>query len=260
MAAVLASLEALVELVAATPDPTATMASLSLAAQKEDAVGVIAALEAPGLAEPALMSAGITARGKVLPTARDQLLRVEGILWARGLVKDSWRPVMTVPHYLRTAIAEGHVAETYSVLTELVASASDRVVIVSPYLDAGFDRLIAPLLAFLTRGGKALIITRELALPASHNAEAIRRLRAALPTDARVEVASWEEEGLGLHMKCLVADGERAYVGSANFTYGGMSQHAELGVRLEGPAVLDLEQLLEVLASELRSRRRLQAR
>ena len=49
---------------------------------------------------------------------------------------------------------------------------------------------------------------------------------------------------LGSHAKVLVVDREVAYVGSANITGAGLGRHVEIGVRLSGPQIADLVQLL----------------
>jgi len=45
-----------------------------------------------------------------------------------------------------------------------------------------------------------------------------------------------------------VADGERAYVGSANLTSAGFGRHVELGVEIEGAEVQELSRLLLALS------------
>lgn len=197
--------------------------------------------------------------GSVAARARDQLLCVEVLVAERLRPRDRWQEVLTVPPYLRTAFPEGKIAETLPVLADLVATANRRIILASPFLDSGFAQ-IAPLLRrFVDAGGALLVITRELTRPDSHNAAVVRALRSSCVRGAP-EVASWEDDGLGLHLKALVADSTRAYVGSANLTWGGIGQQAELGLRIEGPSVSKIERLLEVLASELRSRRHLEAR
>jgi phosphatidylserine/phosphatidylglycerophosphate/cardiolipin synthase-like enzyme len=130
----------------------------------------------------------------------------------------------------------------------------------SPFLDIGFENLISAIVCFVGRGGSFLLITRELAPPGSHNSATVCELRRQCENDSHLEIVSWEEEGLGLHLKAAVADSAKAYVGSANFTSGGMGDHAELGLKLSGPSVREIEHLLDLLADELRERKRLQSR
>lgn len=260
MAGLLESLEPLLELLLKRSDPLETVRSLLSCADRGDVDGMHQALGASPLASTALRYArAVELTGSIGPAARDQLLRAEVLVAERIGPRDVWHEVLTVPPYLRRALPEGQVSETLPTLVELVATAKRRIVLASPFLDSGFAH-IAPLLRrFVHAGGSLLVITRELAKPHSHNATVIRDLRTSC-VSGTLQVASWEEEGLGLHLKALVADSHRAYVGSANFTWGGIGQHAELGLRIEGPSVRNIEQLLEVLAGELRSRRHFEAR
>lgn len=95
----------------------------------------------------------------------------------------------------------------------------------------------------------------------SANVEAVEQLRAdAEPATAgaaagRMRVCSWEERGLGLHFKAVVAAGRRAYLGSSNFTPGGTAGHAEGGVLLDSSRVQLLESWLLAVADELDERR-----
>lgn len=261
MAGFLESLTPLAGLVAATADPAATCAALLAAAGTGTPDAAMQVIGGGDLVRPALRYAGLLdADGRWTPDARDRLLRLEGAVAVMVSGVDRWLPVMTVPAYLRGALPGGRVDETFPAIRDLIAGAGRRVVMASPFLDAGFEQLIPAITRFLVNGGQFLLITRDLVNPASPNARVVAVLRAACASNRNLEVVSWEEEGLGLHMKALVADARQAYVGSANFTWGGLGQHAELGIRLEGPAVAEIEHLLDGLATALRSRRRLRAR
>ena len=53
-----------------------------------------------------------------------------------------------------------------------------------------------------------------------------------------INVERWEEDWRhSLHAKVLIADGERAIIGSANLTDRGMDRNIELGVGIKGPTV-----------------------
>lgn len=260
MASILERLEPLAELVEATPEPVATCAALLAALEAYEPSALAATLGGTDLTVSALRYAGIlSSDGTLGQSARDQLLRLEALVAVRSADRDCWGPVMTVPSYLRRSLPQGHIRETFPVLLDLVSNARRRLVMASPFLDRGFENLISAASLLTRRGGDFLLITRELTDPGSHNSAMTRLLRNRCDA-TRLEVVSWEEEGLGLHMKAAVADSHRAYVGSANFTWGGMGEHAELGVYLDGPTVGEIERLLDVLADELRARRRLQAR
>ena len=46
-----------------------------------------------------------------------------------------------------------------------------------------------------------------------------------------------------LHAKVIVVDRKKAVIGSANFSWGGMINHYELGVLIEGPQVWEIAKL-----------------
>lgn len=261
MESFLERLEPLVEVVGKTPDPAATCNAMIAAVEAGNVEGLVGCLDDERFAVSALRYGGVLdERGLLLDSARDQLVRTQTILAARSAGADRWDRVMTVPPYLRKSLDREGVPETADVLVRLVSEARRRIVMASPFLDKGFDRLVPALARFAAGRGSFVLLTRDLVDPDSRNARVVRDLRRRCGHGPELEVVSWEEEGLGLHMKAVVADSRRAYVGSANFTWGGMGQQAELGVLLEGPSVAGIERLLDFLAVELRNRKRLQAR
>lgn len=185
---------------------------------------------------------------------------------------DNWHLVLTIPGFLRgrfDALAGGGARprETSSVLTDVAASATRRLIIAAPYLHTGFiEFLVEPVRRLLGGGGEVVVLTRALSLrspqTSSANVEAVEQLRAAAAAvpgasapAGLLRVCSWEEHGLGLHFKAVVADGRRAYLGSSNFTPGGTAGHAEGGVLLDSSRVTILEAWLRAVADELDERR-----
>jgi len=51
-----------------------------------------------------------------------------------------------------------------------------------------------------------------------------------------------------LHAKVIVVNGEKAVVGSANFSWGGMSGHYEVGIYLEGDEARTLAEIVTAVA------------
>lgn len=220
-----------------------------------DAKALVEAVDGGTRTGPALRYAGILNEdGTVITGAREQLIRLEAVVADRSSGTNRWEQVVTVPDYLRNDLPFGEVQETARVVIGLVAGASSRVVMASPFLDEGFDALTPHVSKLLSRGGTFLLLTRELERSGSHNFAVVDKLRDQCGNPPGLQVVSWEEKGLGLHMKTVIADSERAYVGSANLTTGGFGRHAELGVLLEGPSVRRVERVLETLAAHMRSR------
>jgi phosphatidylserine/phosphatidylglycerophosphate/cardiolipin synthase-like enzyme len=255
------ALEPLAALVALTPDPSITGEQIYDLVDRGDGTTLIDLFGDKVLATAALKHAGIIDdRYQLISGARDQAIRLQTLVALQARTTDSWSPVMTIPAYLREATTAVAISETAVVLRRMVGLAQRRLIIAAPFLDGGFAVMTPGIERLLRHGGEVLIISRDLTNSHSDNARAINGLRQRCAHPPHLRVASWEEDGLGLHMKTVVVDDQVAYVGSANFTVGGMGLHAELGVRLEGPAVRQISALLRLLADELQRRRRWQAR
>jgi phosphatidylserine/phosphatidylglycerophosphate/cardiolipin synthase-like enzyme len=219
------------------------------------------------LVRPALIHADVLdVTGARTPGATVRLAQVQVLTEA---AEDSWELVFTVPGFLRQVLA-GLVArngdrsrprETQSTLVEVATTARENLLIAAPYLHAAFVGTLAnPLRRLLQVGGTATVITRALSLTApersSANVDAVALLRQVAEQAGRpIAVRSWEESGLGVHFKVVIADRKLAYLGSANLTPGGAAAHAEAGVLLRGPRVADLSKWLTAVADELARRR-----
>lgn len=154
--------------------------------------------------------------------------------------------VITAPADMIAPLAySARCRQTLGVLTELIASATDRLIISAPFLQPGAGIssgvLNAALKAALHRGVKVELVTTGQSLSgldiASLKGSAMGRLRVSQPTtnvlDSRV---------LGSHAKFCVSDGVAAYIGSANLTGPGLAGHIELGVLVRGPVAKQVEE------------------
>jgi len=145
-------------------------------------------------------------------------------------------------------------------LHRLITDAEQEILILNPFFEhEGFDRLASALLAAAARGATITIVTRRLSDTTSINHQVLKELLLqACAQGLGKRFAFWEYqqvEGarmvLTSHAKVLVADGEKAYIGSANLTEYGMSRFLEIGVILEGVQVEHLKRILKaVLESE----------
>ena len=135
--------------------------------------------------------------------------------------------------------------QTLGVLTELIATATDRLIISAPFLQPGAGIstgvLNAALKAALQRRVNVELVTTGQSLAgldiAPLRRAALGHLRISQPTtnvlDPRV---------LGSHAKFCVSDGIAAYIGSANLTGPGLAGHIELGVLVRGPLARQVEE------------------
>ncbi len=136
---------------------------------------------------------------------------------------------------------------TLGVLTQLLVEARSRVIITSPFFQSGFGLSSGSIAeateAALNRGVNLDILSTRRSLETVNRSLLTRRraggaLRLLRPA-ANVE----DDEKLGSHAKFCVADGQNAYIGSANLTGPGLSEHLELGLFLKGDLAKQIEQM-----------------
>jgi len=224
------------------------------------------------LVRQTLIHCGVLAdSGQLEPQGIVRLGQAAALLEAQD--ESAFRLVLTVPGFLRPSLEQfvsehGDAArplETMTAIRETAASAGRRLQIAAPYLHTRFVGLLAPQVErVLSAGGQVQLVTQALSLKAadrsSANVDAVALLRrAAAGKPGRLLIASWEETGLGIHFKVVLAhrcDGTRAaYIGSSNLTPGGALAQAEAGVLASGPQVDTLSNWLDLTAHELTSRR-----
>lgn len=276
MARLLDAVTPLADLVARTPDPAATVTSIRAACPDGTAavLRVIRQTASAAGIDPRLMTlaaahAGITAIDDSTLTVAE-LSAIGGAL--EILVEARNEPdvslVFTVPAFLATAFDAFtsrtpvvRAERTEAVVSAVAAAARSSLTIAAPFLaTAAVDTLVQPAMRVLDTGGVVTVVTRALSPrspePAHANISAVDALRkAAAGRPGRLRVSSWEEDGLGVHLKAVVADDRNAYLGSANLTGQGQLGHAEAGVRLPPRLARPLAEWLGLLADALDSRR-----
>ena len=173
---------------------------------------------------------------------------------------DHWQLALTVPPFVRTAFTDMitdlpsaiHPIETLPAIQTVAESVRERLILAALYLHPTFIAIFVPhVTRIAAAGGRVLLLTRALSALSKEqsraNVEALQKLRGSVPDHEVLIVRSWEEAGLGLHLKAVVADEHMAYVGSANLTLTGASAQAEAGVLLSGPGVKVLARWLEAI-------------
>jgi phosphatidylserine/phosphatidylglycerophosphate/cardiolipin synthase-like enzyme len=209
----------------------------------------------------------LRADGTVTPAAAIRLGQAQALTELRA--EEGCELVLTVPPFLRDTLHElargsmidGRPRETMPAITEVAGAAKERLVIAAPYLHPGLvARLTGHVERITSAGGKVVVITRALApgspIRSASNHESITLLRAAARrAEGRLIVRSWEEEGIGVHLKAVAADHDLAYLGSANLTPWGVHCHAEAGVLLRGRQAALLADWLDRIAFTLDRRR-----
>lgn len=250
-------LKPLLELVETSSEPLQICAALRTAARNGDVAMLLDSIQNRVYGEPVLKEALILDDDRnIRLEAEDQLIRLEAMVYTRAFDADRWQQVVTVPDYLRGALPYGVVDETLSRVVAIVKNAERDVIVASPYLDDGFNRLSGELSKLMGQDVRVEILTRNLREPTSTNSAVIRKLRDGCPASKdNLRVVSWDGYELGLHMKAVVVDSRVAYVGSANFTHGGFGRHAELGALLTGESVEKISNTLRTLMTEIKKRK-----
>lgn len=125
---------------------------------------------------------------------------------------------------------------TGETLISLIGRAEREIVVATAYVDGGAVRSLCQSLVAAGKRGVSIVFA---AVRRFERDDALAVLEAAftaeqLPsfTVRRLETA----DGFP-HLKVLVVDGRAAYLGSANFTFAGMTTNFELGALVEGPDV-----------------------
>jgi phosphatidylserine/phosphatidylglycerophosphate/cardiolipin synthase-like enzyme len=182
------------------------------------------------------------AAGREVATA----LRLVGDSFEPRPVPDRWALVATVPP---DVAVRPPMRRTAGVIVNRIERARRSLLLAAPFVDASaLQFLAAPLLSAARRGVRVRMLT------SADSAPAVRELGERWPADSAggplivTTTPATTLSTLGSHAKVVVADGERAYVGSANLTAAGLGRHVELGVEIEGAEVQELSRLLLALS------------
>jgi cardiolipin synthase len=133
------------------------------------------------------------------------------------------------------------------VMHELVASA-EREIHLLAYV---FTRAAAPLLTqvetALARGLRVTIVVNVIPGQNIEMQAELDVMRRAYAHTATIKCFA-PDDGSQLHAKVLVADRERAVIGSANYSWGGLVANHEVGVLVEGRPAWELARMTDRLA------------
>jgi phosphatidylserine/phosphatidylglycerophosphate/cardiolipin synthase-like enzyme len=126
---------------------------------------------------------------------------------------------------------------TIGVLIQLFIEARRRVIVSAPYLQAGYGLSAGPLReamrTALQRGVNVDAVSTGESLRTLNLPEVLRGARGTLRLFRPLSNIQ-DESRLGSHAKFCLADGTEAYVGSANLTGPGLSEHIEMGLLVRG--------------------------
>ncbi|SFG00705.1 PLD-like domain-containing protein [Halopelagius inordinatus] len=141
--------------------------------------------------------------------------------------------VATIP-YDDPALDPGMFEPLHGNLLNLIRSADDDLVLMSPFLsERAYERLRPALHTATDNGASITLITRSLTYGET---EYNRGFARAVHDDARLapHTTTYEyiddETWTTFHAKIVIADGQCAYLGTANLTHTGLGDNLELGV------------------------------
>jgi hypothetical protein len=246
VAAILAAITPLADLVLEAKDPIRLAETIltEIEACSVDGQGMIDLVSAEvrdkGLVLPCLAVAGIVNpdTGAINSGALVHAAQLSAVVEMRTNA-DHWQLALTVPPFVRSAFTDMaddlpagiRPIETLPAIQAVAQSARGRLILAAPYLHPTFMTTFVPHVnRIAAAGGTVLLLTRALSTLSAEqsqaNVEALQKLREGVPNREILVVRSWEEVGLGLHLKAVVADEHMAYIGSANLTMTGTSAQA----------------------------------
>jgi len=144
-------------------------------------------------------------------------------------------------------------------LLDLIQQAESGLVILNPFFtEDGYNQIGTPISDATARGVDVTVITKSLTYGGStQNGRVIRKLFQKNSTvlenltlyEYVLDDDPDEEHPPTVHAKLTIADGERAYLGTANMTHRGLVENLELGIIFEDDTVETLSGLAENLLS-----------
>lgn len=157
--------------------------------------------------------------------------------------KPTWQPVVTSGE----VDAHGIDRMTAETMIGLIVGARARLRVFSPFLDPrGLDVLAVALAAATRRGVQTAIGYAER----GNRDKAIERLEERIRNSGEatmLRTVAIESDRPFPHLKLITADGERAYIGSANLTWPALTSNAEIGALVDGEPVRVLDRWFDAL-------------
>lgn len=159
--------------------------------------------------------------------------------------------VVTLPQAIGLSLASRTGARTtLGVLTELIASAREKVVLGAPFMQGEESLLAGPvgiaIRAALKRGVHFDLISTGASLanlvPRAFGPKQAGRVCLYRPKENMLD-----ERFIGSHAKFCISDVANCYVGSANFTQRGITNQLEIGVLLHGRVARQIHAFIERL-------------
>ena len=170
-----------------------------------------------------------------------------GAAWAEGRRSaeqgGTWKPVVT-GRDLDMRTFDRLTAET---LIGLIIEARERIRLFSPFVDAAGVETLAFALAAATSRGVDVVFAFRRAADRTGVAALLSQRTAEHGQPDLLHVLPLDVVGPFPHLKLLIIDSHRAYIGSANVTYSGLTDNFEVGAVVQGRGVAVYETLFDRL-------------
>ena len=139
---------------------------------------------------------------------------------------------------------------TLGALTSIIARAQSRLVISAPFIQSR-EGLTSEPLAGALEAAIARGVALEIATTSQYGLDSIAQGPLAQSgSQVRLfhpSMNAAKDDRLGTHAKFTANDADEAYIGSANFTRRGLTEHLEMGVLVRGPVARQVMELWDFL-------------
>lgn len=129
-------------------------------------------------------------------------------------------------------------------IEDIISEAKNEIHILAYVITTRANRMLKLLNESLDRGVKVTIVVNKLDEQHKSTRTMLERMS---KKHKYLNVTSFEPPNGDMHAKVIIADRNRAVIGSANFSLGGMRKNYEIGVKIEGAAAWQLSKLIDSL-------------
>jgi len=146
-----------------------------------------------------------------------------------------------------TDFLKRQVRGTGPAIEEILADAKDEIQIMAYMISKNAVAFMDIIESKLESGKRTTIVINKLATQDSDVVTRLESWRHRFPT--HFTLVDFSRDDKTLHAKVIVTDRSKAVIGSANFTWGGLSGNYEIGVLVEGNKAWELADLVDDVAS-----------
>lgn len=143
----------------------------------------------------------------------------------------------TGPEFMKAGLSG-----TGPAIEDLISGASHEIHILAYVMSFRAGKILELLGGALERGVSVRIVINDL--DRQHPA-IVGKLRTMQKQHAHMKVTDFRPPKGDLHAKVIVADRKKTVIGSANFSFGGMTNNYEIGVLIEGKEAWEMAKIVD---------------